>query len=110
MEKFYTKPDPERPLEVCPGPNCGSHLVQPLDWAALDAGTYLWLRCPECEHRDEGLFTDEQVERYEEILEEGQLTFYKNWTELEEDVMQDEALEFVQGLQDGSIGPDDFRM
>jgi hypothetical protein len=62
-----TEPDATRRLEACRC--CTSTLVYPIDWREASNGRWeLELRCPNCEWRVRDVFTQEQVERFDETL------------------------------------------
>ena len=62
--------DADRDLCVCE--RCGSELVEPIEWASAGPGQWrVALRCPNCEHLSEGVFSQECVDRFDERLDEG---------------------------------------
>src|SRR5919108_5920086 len=57
-------------LHVCEA--CGSQLVFPTDWEP--AGSRHWavrLRCPDCEWHGEGVYSQDVVDRFDQVLDEG---------------------------------------
>jgi hypothetical protein len=94
-------------LHLCA--SCGSDLVYPLEWE--EAGPRHWevtLRCPNCEWIRSGVYDQETVERFDEILDEGTDALVADLKHLMQVNMQDEVSRFVSALEDGHIVPDDF--
>jgi hypothetical protein len=94
-------------LHICS--SCGSDLVYPLEWE--EAGPRHWeviLRCPNCEWIRSGVYDQETVERFDEILDEGTDALVADLKHLMQVNMQDEVARFVSALEDGHIVPDDF--
>jgi hypothetical protein len=94
-------------LHLCS--SCGSDLVYPLEWE--EAGPRHWeviLRCPNCEWVRSGVYDQETVERFDEILDEGTDALVADLKHLMQVNMQDEVARFVSALEDGHIVPDDF--
>jgi hypothetical protein len=61
---------PPPPLHVCP--SCGSDLVYPVEWQESSGTSWtVERRCPNCEWRDIGEFGDEQLGRFDDLLNEG---------------------------------------
>jgi hypothetical protein len=98
-----TRPD----LHVCGG--CGSRLVYPVEWQ--EAGPAHWevtLRCPECEHRADGIYDQATVERFDEELDRGTDAVVRDLKRLTHANMQDDIERFVRALAQDLIVPDDF--
>jgi hypothetical protein len=97
----------QRDLHVCPA--CDSHLVYPLDWE--EAGPRHWevsLRCPNCEWAGVGVYDQDTVDRFDEVLDEGTDALVGDLKHLMQVNMQDEISRFVTALENGHIVPDDF--
>ena len=63
---------------------CASELVEPIEWAS--AGPERWrvaLRCPNCEHWTEGVFSQECVDRFDERLDDGTTVLVQDLKRLE---------------------------
>jgi hypothetical protein len=89
--------------------SCGSQLVYPLEWE--EAGPRHWevtLRCPECEAVTVGVFDQETVERFDEVLDEGTDALVSDLKHIMQTNMEDEVGRFVRALEAGHIVPEDF--
>jgi DNA-directed RNA polymerase subunit RPC12/RpoP len=97
----------ERGLHVCG--RCGSDLVQP-DWweEAVDGAWRVGLRCPECEHRREGVYEQAVVDLYDERLNEGSDTLTTAYRRMVRDNLVAEMERFAGALRAGAILPEDF--
>lgn len=59
-----------RPPHVCA--ECDCELVQPIDWQEADSNSWtVSLRCPNCEWTGIGTFGQEQIDVFDEILDDG---------------------------------------
>ena len=99
--------DAERDLCVCEA--CASELVEPVEWEA--AGPESWrvaLRCPNCEHWSEGVFSQECVDRYDERLDDGTAMLLADLKRLEQANMSEAVDRFLGALNAGAILPEDF--
>ena len=97
----------ERDLSVCE--MCASELVEPVEWEA--AGPEAWrvaLRCPDCEHWSEGVFSQECVDRFDEQLDDGTAVLLADLKRLEQANMSDAVDRFLGALNAGAILPEDF--
>jgi hypothetical protein len=94
-------------LHICG--HCASTLVYPTAWeeASGDAWT-LTLRCPECERRTEGVWSQGVVERFDEELDHGTQMIVRDLKQLTHANMQDEVERFIAALRADQIWPIDF--
>jgi hypothetical protein len=94
-------------LHVCEG--CESELVQPVRWqqAAKDRWAAT-LRCPNCGHGREGVFSQEQVDALDEALDDGYAVLLESLRELTEANMVEEIERFSAALRADAILPIDF--
>ena len=110
-------PEPEAPihppaeehqdLHMCV--ECDSELVYPVQWE--EAGTENWsvlLHCPNCDVFREGVFTQENVELFDEELDRGADALARDYKRLMRANMADEIDRFVGALHAGAILPEDF--
>lgn len=96
-----------QPLHVCPA--CSSPLVAPVAWAP--AGPRLWaitLECPNCAWWSDGVFDEEDVERFDEELDRGTEALVHDLLRLTRANMEDDVERFIAALQAGAIVPEDF--
>ena len=101
------KPLGDQPLHVCI--ECESTLVYPTDWQ--EAGPAHWeveLRCPNCEWRGSGVFSQEVVESFDDELDRGIDVLLSDYRALVSSNMEDEVERFAKALEFGAILPADF--
>jgi hypothetical protein len=99
--------DAERDLCVCEA--CASELVEPVEWES--AGPDRWrvaLRCPDCDHWTDGVFSQECVDRFDELLDDGTAVLLADLKRLEQANMGEAVERFVGALHAGAILPEDF--
>lgn len=97
----------DRDLCICEA--CGSNLVEPLDW--VPAGPKNWrveLRCPNCQHWTNGVFTQDCVDRFDEALDAGTAAVVQDLKRLEHANMADYVERFIGALDAGALAPEDF--
>lgn len=106
--RFHREPKrPRADLHVCP--ECACELVQPVAW--MEAAGDCWeitLSCPNCRWRNVGVYTDRQVETFEEQLDDGVETMLSDLQRLAHANMADEVDRFVAALRADFILPEDF--
>jgi hypothetical protein len=106
--RFHDEPDTATAdLHVCQ--QCDSELVQPIAWG--EAGDDKWeltLSCPNCWWGTGGVYTHEQVERFEETLDDGLTAILRDLKRLTHANMADQVDRFVAALQADLILPEDF--
>jgi hypothetical protein len=98
---------PQQDLHVCV--ECDAELVYPVQWE--EAGTEHWsvlLHCPNCSVYREGVFTQENVELFDEELDRGADALARDYKRLMRANMADEIERFVGALEAGAIWPEDF--
>ncbi len=94
-------------LHVCP--RCGSGFVQPREWAPVDMRRWrVELACPECDWHGSGLFSQQAVDRYDEVLDEGAAILTRDLHELAEANMRAAIESFSSALAADQILPEDF--
>jgi hypothetical protein len=99
--------DTETHPHVCG--TCLSDLVQPVEWATVGASYWqITLRCPECEWSGTGVFSEETVGRFQEVLDAGQQAMICDMLTLAESSFADEVDAFAAALLAGHILPEDF--
>ncbi|HWF50948.1 MAG TPA: hypothetical protein VG294_09940 [Solirubrobacteraceae bacterium] len=94
-------------LHVCP--DCASELVQPISWTeAGDTSWQLELHCPNCEWEGEGVYDQQQIERFEDTLEAGVEDILNDLKRLTYANMTAEVDRFSAALRADLILPEDF--
>jgi hypothetical protein len=99
--------EPQQDLHVCV--ECASELVYPVQWE--EAGPSNWsvlLHCPNCDIYREGVFTQENVEAFDEELDRGGDALARDYKRLMRSNMADEIERFVGALEADAILPEDF--
>ena len=99
--------EPQQDLHVCT--ECESELVYPVQWE--EAGPDNWsvmLHCPNCDVFREGVFTQDNVELFDEELDRGADALARDYKRLMRANMADEIDRFVGALNAGAILPEDF--
>ena len=103
----HTPAEPVQDLHVCV--ECDSELVYPVQWE--EAGPENWsvlLHCPNCEVFREGVFTQDNVELFDEELDRGADALARDYKRLMRANMADEIERFTGALAAGAILPEDF--
>jgi hypothetical protein len=114
-EGFLPEPDApaaapaeeQQDLHVCV--ECDSELVYPVQWE--EAGSENWsvlLHCPNCDVFRDGVFTQDNVELFDEELDRGADALARDYKRLMRANMADEIDRFVGALNSGAILPEDF--
>ena len=99
--------EPRQDLHHCV--ECASALVYPVQWE--EAGPENWsvlLHCPNCDVFREGVFTQENVELFDEELDRGADVLARDYKRLMRANMAEEIDRFVGALEAGAILPEDF--
>jgi hypothetical protein len=100
-------PEPQQDLHMCL--DCESELVYPVEWE--EAGPDNWsvvLQCPNCDVCREGVFSQDNVELFDEELDRGADVLARDYKRLVRANMADEIERFAGALQAGAILPEDF--
>lgn len=93
-------------LHICR--ECGSDLVYPTDWAQAGQRWSVRLRCPDCEWHGEGVYGQDAVDRFDEILDDGSQAILDDLMKLTHANMSDEIDLFVDAIQRDLVLPEDF--
>lgn len=105
--RFAPDGAPGAGLHVCP--QCAAELVQPVRWGEKTNGSWeLTLHCPNCDWMTEGVFTQTQVDEFEEHLDEGLAEMLADLRRLTQANMAEEIDRFTAALQTDLILPEDF--
>jgi hypothetical protein len=110
-ESYMSTGDAElnRQLHVCSNEECGGELVYPADWKEEGYHKWrIWLRCPECEHREELVSEIEQVERLVDELDRASSAVLGELRRMTYTNRSGEIDFFISVLDADIITPDDF--
>lgn len=116
IEVVYFAPQ-EGETEAAHGPavdlascgHCDGSLVYPVEWS--EAGATHWevsLRCPNCEWTGSGIYDQDTVDRFDDVLDEGTAQVVRDLRRLQQANMEDEIDRFVAAVQAGHVLPEDF--
>jgi hypothetical protein len=97
---------PDQALHSCN--LCDSKLVYPVSWEETGDDWAVSLRCPECEHRREGVFNQGTVEAFDEELDLGTDALTSDYRRLCRANMAEEIDRFVAAIEADAIVPEDF--
>lgn len=102
-----SRPRDESQLEICPC--CSRDLVYPVDWSPAGPGRWsVALRCPECEWRGGGIYAQEVVDRFDEVLDDGTQALLDDLELLTRANMEERVETFATALRENLILPEDF--
>ena len=88
--------------------DCGSDLVYPLGWHEEGVDWWVELRCPNCESCTQGLFTQEDVERFDHELDRGADALVAGYRHVVRSNMADDVERLVGALAADALLPEDF--
>ena len=94
-------------MHVCP--SCSSKLVQPVQW--FEQGSSQWhveLRCPECDWWGRNSFSQSEVDRFDEELDNGAQELVEDLRALTRSNMEQEIDSFSEALAADLVLPEDF--
>jgi hypothetical protein len=80
-----------------------------VDWEP--AGRHGWsisLRCPECEWRDQGVFSQEIADRFDDALDASMQAVLDDYQTLVRANMENDVERFLKALETDLILPEDF--
>lgn len=105
---FEAGPGPTREQpHVCP--SCTSELVHPVDWRELDRDRWeIELRCPNCEWTGNGVWDDDAVAAFDDVLDHGTHTLVRDLRHLARANLEDEIERFAAALRADLVLPEDF--
>jgi hypothetical protein len=94
-------------LHVCP--ECCSKLVYPVAWEEADRSRWeVSLRCPNCEWTVTGVFEEDAIQRFDEVLDRGTEALVSDLRQLTRANMEDDVERFIHALSGGHVMPEDF--
>jgi hypothetical protein len=98
---------PDVDLHVCPG--CSSDLVYPVSWEEADESHWsIALRCPNCEWDDDGVYPQDQCDRFDDELERGTDALTRDYKRLMTANLAEEIERFAHALEVDAVLPEDF--
>jgi len=96
-----------RDLHLCP--ECASGLVYPVGWDERRSDRWsITLRCPNCEWWHTGEYGDGEVERFDDVLNEGTELLLDALRSFSRSNMQDDVERLIEAIDTGLIQPMDF--
>jgi len=94
-------------LHVCPA--CESDLVYPVSWEEREGDAWrIERRCPNCEWRHTGEFTQDEVELFDDALNDGTEDLLVNLRNFARANMESDVERFIALMDAGHIEPMDF--
>lgn len=109
-DRFEKEPsmNRNRQLHICP--KCASNLVQPTCWEQAEGrGNWrIWLRCPECEHTEDTVASEPEIDVFDEKLDLGTKALSDALKNLEHENMEFVADRFEAAMERDLITADDF--
>ncbi len=97
----------ERDLHHCP--DCASALVYPVAWEEADETHWsITLRCPNCVWYVDGVFVQEQCDRFDDELERGTDALTRDYKRLMTANLAEEIERFAHALEVDAVLPEDF--
>jgi hypothetical protein len=97
----------DRDLHCCP--DCSGELVYPVAWEEADETHWsITLRCPNCEWHDDGVFAQDQCDRFDDELERGTDALTRDYKRLMTANLAEEIERFADALAGDHILPMDF--
>jgi hypothetical protein len=83
--------------------------VHPVDWVEVeDLCWQLSLRCPDCEWRQTGTFDQDEVERYDDVLNDATDRLIRELDRVTRENMAEAVERFRKALEHDGITPFDF--
>ena len=105
--RFHDTPNRPHGLHVCP--RCDSELVQPVAWSEAEEERWeLSLECPNCWWMTDGIYERQQINDFEERLDDGLTDMLADLKRLAHANMADQIDRFANALQADMILPEDF--
>lgn len=98
---------PAEDLHMCPA--CSSELVYPTAWEEADRARWeVSLRCPNCEWNVTGVFEEQAIQRFDDVLDLGTEALVSDLRQLARANMEDDVERFIYALSGGHVMPEDF--
>jgi hypothetical protein len=102
-----TEPSTDPGLHICP--DCASDLVYPVAWEEADNTRWeVSLRCPNCEWGVTGVFEEDTIQRFDDMLDRGTEALVGDLRQLTRANMEEDVERFVTAITAGHVLPEDF--
>lgn len=99
--------EPPLDLHVCP--SCESELVYPVSWEERDGDCWhIERRCPNCEWRHSGEYDQDEVEAFDDVLNDGTEELLITLRNAARTNMEDDVERLIEALHLDRIEPMDF--
>jgi hypothetical protein len=96
-----------RKIELCP--DCCGDRVHPTDWTEVEELRWqLALRCPDCEWRHTGVYSPDEVERYDDVLNDATDRLIEELDRVTRENMTEQIDRWRDALDSDGIMPFDF--
>jgi hypothetical protein len=96
-----------RKIELCP--SCTGDRVHPTDWTEVeDMRWQLALRCPDCEWRHTDVYLPDEVERYDDVLNDATDRLIEELDRVTRENMNEAIDRWRDALDSDGIMPSDF--
>ena len=83
--------------------------MHPVDWHEVDERSWrLDVRCPDCRWMGSDVFAQDEVERYDDLLNAGTDALIDELERITRENMADHLERFIRALEDDGIMPIDF--
>lgn len=107
IDEILTADDGALELHVCPA--CESELVYPVSWEERAGDSWrIERRCPNCEWRHAGEFTQDEVEIFDDALNDGTEDLLVNLRNFARANMESDVERLIDAIHLGRIEPMDF--
>ncbi len=94
-------------LHICP--ECASGLVYPVGWEERRGDSWeITLRCPNCEWWNTDEYHDDEVERFDDVLNDGTEELLASLRKVARANMEDDVERLAAAIRDDLIVPMDF--
>lgn len=103
----FSRDEPSLDLHVCP--SCESDLVYPVSWEERAGDSWrIERRCPNCEWRHTGEFSQDEVELFDDALNDGTEDLLVNLRNFARANMEADVERLIEAIRLGRIEPMDF--
>lgn len=93
-------------IHLCP--ECPSNMVYPTEWFELNESWSLKLRCPNCEWRGKGVYRQDEVDNFDDVLNQGTDLLIDGLERLSHLLFSEYVEDFCLALDGDHLLPEDF--